>query len=254
MKLPQHSLSFCITCMNRLHQIKQTLRKNLDDNRKHMDIIEFVLVDLGSTDGLRQWIEENFIDDMDSGYLRYYYTEELTFWHASIAKNTSHILAKNEIVVNLDCDNFTGEEGGQFVLDNMMKYELYNPVIHQFSNKFGDGSFGRIALSKKNFLIIGGYDESLGPHGYEDINLLQRLWVKGHAYIHLADEKYNTAIANTKEEGVVNINTNVAWLEMNRQSRLVSVRNITSGRIVANKTQGYIGITKNIYRITVTNK
>lgn len=247
----QLSLSFCITCKNRLHQIRQTLRKNLEDNRKYTDVIEFVLVDFGSTDGLQKWVEDNFVDDIESGYLKYYYTEELPYWHASVAKNTSHILAKNEILVNLDCDNFTGKEGGKFILDKMMEYELYSPVIHQFSNEFGDGSFGRIAIAKRDFLSIGGYDESLEAYGYEDVNLLQRLWLRGYGYIHLADEKYNKAIPNTKEEGIENMDTDLTWREMIRKSRLISFQNITSGKIIANKAKGYIGIIKNIYRIAV---
>lgn len=53
MESPRPSLSFCITCKNRLAQIKQTLRQNLEDNRYGRDKIEFVLVDFGSTDYVR---------------------------------------------------------------------------------------------------------------------------------------------------------------------------------------------------------
>ncbi len=53
-------ISFCITCKNRLHQIRQTLPKNLEDNRRLQELVEFVLVDFGSTDGLRKWISDNF--------------------------------------------------------------------------------------------------------------------------------------------------------------------------------------------------
>ena len=113
------TLSFCITCKNRLHQIRQTLPQNLKDNQDAKDVIEFVLVDLGSTDGLHEWVKGTFADEMAAGYLKYYYTEELPLWHTSIAKNTAHIYANNLIVVNLDCDNFTGKDGGLFVIDNM---------------------------------------------------------------------------------------------------------------------------------------
>lgn len=80
-------------------------------------IDEFVLVDFGSADGLQDWIYENFIGDIRSGYLKYYYTEEMEDWHASIAKNTTHLLASNEIITNLDCDNYSGVNGGKFVID-----------------------------------------------------------------------------------------------------------------------------------------
>ena len=119
------SLSFCITCKNRIHQIRQTLQKNLDDNRSHQDMIEFVLVDFGSTDGLKKWILSNFYQELSSGYLRYYYTDELPLWHASIAKNTAHSLARNNILVNLDCDNYTGRMGGNFVIQTFIKHNFY---------------------------------------------------------------------------------------------------------------------------------
>ena len=246
------SLSFCITCKNRLHQIRRTLRKNLEDNRDGEDTIDFVLVDFGSTDGLQTWLEKNFADDIQSGYLHCYYTDELSHWHASVAKNTAHLLAKNEIVVNLDCDNYTGLQGGKFVIDNMLKYGF--PIIHQFSNQLGDGSFGRIAVKKKEFLKMGGYDDSLGPYGAEDIDFVQRLWVKGNTYIHLPDKKYNKAIINTKEEGVANLDTDMNWWQLVQQSRSMSYKNITSGRIIANKEQGHIGIMRGIYKVIVTDK
>ena len=36
-------ISFCITCKNRLHQIRQTLLKNIEDNRRLQELVEFVL-------------------------------------------------------------------------------------------------------------------------------------------------------------------------------------------------------------------
>ena len=108
----QPSLSFCITCKNRLHQISHTLGQNLNDNLSHREDIEFVVVDFGSTDGLKEWVISNFREHLTSGYLRYYYTDELPCWHMSTAKNTAHLLARNDILVSLDCDNYTGYQGG----------------------------------------------------------------------------------------------------------------------------------------------
>ena len=81
-------ISFCITCKNRLYQIKKTLPQNLEDNRRLQEIVEFVLVDFGSTDGLRKWISDNFKHEIRSGYLKYFYTEEMVYWHASIEQKS----------------------------------------------------------------------------------------------------------------------------------------------------------------------
>ncbi|GHV40035.1 hypothetical protein FACS1894179_05910 [Bacteroidia bacterium] len=241
------TLSFCITCKNRLHQIKQTLPQNLSDNIAMKGKIDFILVDFGSTDGLQKWIAENFESEIEDGYLKYYYTEELKSWHASVAKNTAHILSQSDILVNLDCDNYTGKNGGEFILKSMIKFGIHDTVIHQFSNKFGDGSYGRIALSKQNFISIGGYDESFEPMGYQDTDLLIRLMVSGIVYIHLGNRRYNKAILNNKIKSVENTLSGVSWKEMNLRNFLTSRKNITSGKITANTEKEHIGIIQNIY-------
>ena len=242
-------LSFCITCKNRFSQISKTLPKNLEDNFMHKDSIEFVLVDFGSTDGLQQWIEENFIDYINSGYLKYYYTDELKYWHASIAKNTAHILAINDIVVNLDCDNFTGKNGGWFVIENMIKYGPGNIILHQFSNEFGDGSYGRIGMLKSNFLRVGGYDENFDPMGYQDTDIILRLRVLGCDCICLSDKEYNQTIPNSKELSMKNVDSKEKWQQMNLNNFKKSTQNITSGSLIANKNKTHIGVVKNMYTL-----
>jgi len=165
------TLSFCITCKNRFHQISKTLQKNLDDNRMFKELVEFVLVDFGSTDGLQKWIIDNFQNELKENYLKYYYTDELPFWHCSIAKNTSHLLAKNEILVNLDCDNYTGYNGGRFLIRHILKHQE-KIVIHQFDENLWSGTFGRITVNRNSFREVGGYDESFEPVSMQDdVNL-----------------------------------------------------------------------------------
>ena len=206
-----------------------------------------MLVDFGSTDGLHEWVKENFVDEMEAGYLKYYYTEELPFWHASIAKNTAHTLAMHRIVVNLDCDNFTGKDGGLFVIDSMLKYGHAKTVLHQFSNEPGDGTYGRIAMSKDNFLRLGGYDESFEPAGYQDRDLLLRAQLMGIQCISRPDAAYSKAIANTVEETVAYISSALSREEMSERNYHLSLKNITSGNLKANADRDHIGIIDNIY-------
>ena len=237
------TLSFCITCKNRFHQISHTLPKNLDDNRMHQEWIEFILVDFGCTDGLRNWIIDNFVDDLKSGYLKYYYTDELRYWHASIAKNTAHYCSNHEIVVNLDCDNYTGYLGGQFVIRQFLKNARI--VLHQFSGDPIDGSYGRIAVLKKYFDCIGGYDESFESMGFQDADLIIRLLKIGLEYQCFGTSKYCTAIANTKEEGIVNANSSIDFNAMNNLNCNKSNENINEGHLIANN--GTYGIRHNLF-------
>ena len=237
------TLSFCITCKNRLYQIRQTLRKNLDDNLIYKDSVDFVLVDFGSSDGLKEWVASSFKEELESGYLKYYYTDALDGWHASIAKNTSHLMSNKEILVNLDCDNFTGIRGAAFVIRHFLE-NVNDIVLHQFLDDF-NGSFGRISVKREHFLAIGGYNESLLPMGYEDVDFIERLKSIGLTYIHDGNKRYNQAIPNSREEGLVNIKEKVSYAEMVRRNRTVSENNISEGHIIANMNRDW-GLRNNI--------
>ena len=240
------SLSFCITCKNRFHQVQHTLLKNLGDNRMYKHLIEFVLVDFGSKDGLQDWIKNNCIKYIKEGYLKYYYTDELTHWHASIAKNTAHIYASNSLLVNLDCDNFTGPNGGKYLIRQFMKLGE-GIVLHQFSGDFKDGSYGRIAVHRKYFMAIRGYDESFEPMAYQDLDLIKRLLKSGLKYILIPDTRYNKAIRNTTTDSMKNTNSELEWAQMDLINKIRSDTNALEARIRANNN-GF-GICKNIYDI-----
>ena len=53
------------------------------------------------------------------------------------------------------------------MIDNMMKHGQDTAILHQFSKDCKDGLYGRIALSKSNFLKLGGYDENFEPTGWQ---------------------------------------------------------------------------------------
>lgn len=226
-------LSFCITCMNRIDQIKQTLRKNLDDNKKSKYNIEFILVDFDSKDGLKKYIGENFKEEIDSDYLKFYYTDQLVYWHSPIAKNTSHKLANGKYLVNLDCDNFTGELGGDWVIEQFKKYGD-NIILHQSLNVYGSGTMGRIGMTKQNFIKLGGYDQGLKPMSHQDGDLILRARAFGFEYKNLNDEKYVIAIKNDKKKSLENCYGKINYNNLMKLNMMYSKFSIMSGQIIAN--------------------
>ena len=69
-------LSFVMALMNRKHQIEQTLIKNLEDNWEDRDGVEFVLMDISSKDGFREWLQEQDLTKYtECGYLRCFETD-----------------------------------------------------------------------------------------------------------------------------------------------------------------------------------
>ena len=201
----EKQLSFCITSLKRTDQIKITLPKNLEDNRKDSAIIEFVLIDFNRDDELHNYIMEQFEPDLKSGYLKYFHTRELLYWNAAIAKNTSHYYATGRVLVNLDGDNFTGVGGGLYVLDYFNKNP--NMYLHQYSNIYHDGTFGRLAYTRDIFFKIGGHDESLVTS--EDDYIIAFFDKLGLACIRDPNPIYTSAISNPKSETYVNCDKSI---------------------------------------------
>lgn len=222
-------LSFCIPIMNRKYQLEKTLLKNINDSC--MDTTEFILCNFSSNDGLHEYIINNFEHYIVSGKLKYYQIDTLKYWHASIAKNTTHSYANGKYVVNLDCDNFIGENGDKFVLDIFEKYGDMI-IFTQNDMMYGTGNTGRIALLKENFKILGGYNESFYPMGYQDTDLVKRCVKYGLQNINM--NSHNNAILNTKEESVKYIGINISYEKMNHMNALMSKINIDNNFLITN--------------------
>jgi hypothetical protein len=195
-------------------------------------------------DGLKEWMRSEFSEELSTGYLRYYYTDMLPFWHASIAKNTAHFCARNDIVVNLDCDNFTGYLGGQFVINTFYQHRM-DIVCQQFGGDDNDGSYGRISVLRKYFDRIGGYDESFGPMSYQDNDLIIRLKHLGLTHITKRNSGYNRAIRNSKEEGLKFTLNGSDYTSMFLENRQKSSIHLEEGLLIANK--GCYGIRTQLF-------
>lgn len=224
-------LSFCITHKNRFESLKMTLLKNLNDNLTERKHIEFVLMDFDENEEVRHWIWDHFEEFLSDGYLKYFHCDQLDQWHASIAKNTSHKMAQGIVLVNLDCDNYTGVRGGRFVYDQFIE-STQEIVLWQFSKVKQDGSFGRIALTKELFYALGGYDESFLPMGYQDNDLMERARAMGAMLVRKTDSTYNQAIPNEKFTP-----PNMTYKQMKMTNKAASQRKINKGILTANGGQ-----------------
>ncbi|WP_420317654.1 glycosyltransferase family A protein [Ekhidna sp.] len=239
-------LSFCITHQNRFEYLKETLSKNLDDNRSLSEKIEFVLVDFSLDENIRDWIASNFIEDIKIGYLKFFQTDTLKKWSASIAKNTSHMLADGSILTNLDCDNFVGKNGAEFVIDQFKNSDK-ELIFWQYSGVKYGGSFGRISISSKVFKEIGGYDESLLEMGWQDNDLIRRAKAVGLKLLKKNDEKFNQAVKHEKYKP-----KNMSFEKMNKLNERQAKRNIRKGLLVANN--GSYGISERLLKMDSTGE
>lgn len=238
MKLP--TLSFCITCKDRLGDLKNTLRDNLDDNALQQDFIDFVLVDFGSNDGLIEWVREYFSEELETGYLKLFHTKELPVWHPSIARNTAAKCSTNDIIVNLDSDCLTGTFGGVRIINEFLGNKEI--IYHEYNGIVGDRSFSKIAIYRYYFELLGGYDESLDLFEHQDTDLILRLLKYGLKYRNPYSLEFNEELMNPKEKIIP---SKEAFEKYVRKLKSKSSNTILDGCLIVN--QRVFGISKNIY-------
>ena len=230
--IPKRSMSFCTTCMNRFWHLHKTFLKNIEDNRDY-PAVEFVLINYNSQDELHEWAQDVLPPYIEAGLVNYYHTLEPTLFHASIAKNLAHKVAKGDIVCNLDGDNFTGKDFAFYL--NYQMYISGDDTIFHFKKAPYWGTEGRIAMTRENFVALGGYDESLENIGHQDHDLINRATASGLKYENIQVENFLHYLSNTRYEKSVNCKEQFTdYYEILERNRKRSNDNIAAGRLVAN--------------------
>jgi hypothetical protein len=192
-------IAFCITCMNRLNHLQQTLEKNIRDNYL-AGKVEFVLLDYNSQDGLGEWVLSNMKKYMDEGILSYYKTIEPAHYLRSHSRNMAFRLASDDATVlcNLDADNFLGKGFAAFMLQ---EFSEYNNIFYVNNYSFND-TYGRVCVQSGDFMLIRGYNEALKGYGYEDNDLKNRLVLHGLNPKSFHDPEFYHCVLHTDEDRI----------------------------------------------------
>ncbi|CAK7065787.1 glycosyltransferase family 2 protein [Bacteroides rodentium] len=190
-------ISFCITCMNRLKHLQETLEKNILDNFL-VDEVEFVVLDYNSQDGLEEWIAQSMMKYIEMGILVYYRTTEPVHYLRSHSRNMVFRLAKGDVVCNLDADNYLGKGFAEFMLKEFQEKKK----IFYISNLCVRDVFGRICLRKQDFIAIEGYNEALVGYGFEDAELFDRLLNKGIKHHVFFQKEFYGAVTHPDEDRI----------------------------------------------------
>ena len=169
-------LSFCIPVMNRLVDLQATLRRNLYDNRAQRDRVEFIVMCFDRGTETADWIQQNFAEELASGYLRFYQSDRLRRWHFGRAKNAFRGIAQGRIYASLDGDNFTGPAGGQHIID-VFEANAYDCIFHQFQGDWGDGTCGRVSMTMQDYEEIG-YDDDFLPRQWDELDAILSILVR----------------------------------------------------------------------------
>ena len=115
------TVALCTATKKRLEQLKLALPFNLLHAWPHRKWVKIHLT-VCDDDKTLEWVLENCQAAMQADLLRVYDTKgNMKWWHASIAKNTSHIVAREQILINLDGDNFIGPGFPAYVVEKFKK-------------------------------------------------------------------------------------------------------------------------------------
>jgi len=181
-------ISYCMTCMDRLHHVKQTLEKSIIANQSYQNV-EFILLDYNSQDGLEAWVKENMMKYIESGLLNYYQmaNPKPRYFNMTHAKNVAHKLGTGDVLCNLDADNFALEGHTDYLMDvfwdNFDEDIFVAPCGRMHAEGTGAGVWGRICAKRKKFYKIGGYNEVWSRWGGDDHDYNTRLKMSGSRWI-----------------------------------------------------------------------
>lgn len=232
------AVSFCITCKDRLHRLKQTLPQNLKDNPG--EDVEFVLLDYSSEDGLEGWVRENMMGEIQTGRLVFFAARGQKWFHMAHAKNCAHRLAQGEILVNLDADNFTGEGFSEFLKSHSGFDVMAAPDDPT-------GSHGRVCVKREVFNTYRGYDEDFDGYGWDDNDLVDRIRVDGNKVNDILPKQFRLCIGD-KDDRSKNYPPGLRDLKKsNAANEKASWKNIVEGKTTTNlgRSWGSITVQKN---------
>lgn len=206
MTLPH--ISYCIPVMNRGGDLRATLDFNLRENRVFGRHIEFIIIFFDNDRETLDWVSSNFADYMKSGYLSVL-SSVLPYWHFGRAKNAFRHEFRGKVYSSLDADNFV-TRAQTLQLLALLATEPAPFVFHHFNGVWGDGSSGRVSVSRDLYLSVG-YDARLLPRQYDELDMiLSTLLRHPHACLvrhdtqkHLLSSPRATRFAT--ESGVVSI-------------------------------------------------
>jgi len=170
-------ISFCTTCMGRLHHLRETLPANLKANETY-EAAEFVVLDYNSGDGLEDWMQTEMRWAIEAGRVAYYRERTARFFNPRHAKNVAHLLATGDILINLDADNFTGNGYAQRLAEIFLEPNVF--VRADIRRPSMRGIAGRLALRATDFRLLRGYDETCNGYGGDDPELCYRARVQLH--------------------------------------------------------------------------
>jgi len=210
-------MSFCVPIMNRVFDLRKTLRHSVRAAAESMPVVVSIL-DYNSSDGLGIFIR-NF-----NGTVAYTRYEGREYYHMAHAYNLAVKCSSGEFVVVMGAD--------------AVLTAGYVSILRQL---IADGCIwmrprhyrGIICIQRKEFLAAGGYDERFNLYMGEDKELEARLRRRG-AKFGLVPDGLVGVIRTSARDKLANYGSSLSKREMMTLGASLRKENETAGLLVAN--------------------
>jgi hypothetical protein len=200
--------------MNRLYHLKETLLRNIEDNRDYANL-EHVVLDYNSRDDMEAWAKAHLGEYIQSGRVKYYRTTEPESFNMAHSKNMVARLAEGEIICLTDADNFTGRNYAAYVDATFQeRKDVFMTAIGARKTTNPTDVLGRVCCRKADLLAVKGFDESMRSYGFDDHDFANRLALLGRQRIVITDKRYLCAIPHSLGERIHHYSTKASLKEV----------------------------------------
>jgi len=172
-KSQQREIAYCAPVMNRFSDLQKTLAHNLAVLKQFEGRVQLIIACFDAETACKDWVQQNFSDEIKIGLLRFQSFNPLPYWHFSWAKNAFCDLIDARYYSSLDGDNFLSEDDIEKTL-NLINDSDREYIIHHFSGTWGDGTSGRLTIPAHMYRKKPYIDE-LMPRQFDEIGVILHL-------------------------------------------------------------------------------
>lgn len=186
-----------------MYHLEKTLPHNLQAVPENSRF-EYVLLNYNSQDEMDDYVMTNFKKEMKSGKLRYLKEESVEHFSPPHSRNVSFLGSTGDVVCNVDVDNYINEDFCEYLYWEFKNRE-YPTIVHAMNTPNQNG-WGRLAMTKKDFIEIGGYSEYMQGYGGEDVDLFDRARDQQWNLVRMPECYVNNIISHSNEARIENMN------------------------------------------------
>jgi glycosyltransferase involved in cell wall biosynthesis len=196
-------ISFAVSSIGSPAALKETLPRNLRDNRFYPNL-EFVLLDCSGGGDLGRWIAVELGEYLASGQLVYRRHGGGGNVRPGLARNLALRAASGEYLCSLDADSLTGRDFAFHVAAGLQNCDFLSGCLYfgsQVDSCYDQLTAGRIAFSRAVFERVGGLDERIAEARRANLDLLKRLEALGLRGEAIDERFLRTVTGHVSNEG-----------------------------------------------------